>query len=118
MFNYLKTAETKRIEFLFNRYKNILNKGISDAEARMELIGELQMRCGLLKEQFEGQDNESKKKVIKNIFSPLEIIEYDVFRLIDFMVSWEFPRKYNYMPTIKQIRSGRHNRAYLEEKNK
>ena len=116
MLNYFKKAETKRIEFLFNYYRDLLNKGILDAEARIELIAELQMRSGLLKEQFEGLDNESKKKVINKIFNPLEIIEYNVYKLINFMVIWEFPGKYNYMPSIEQIRSGRHNQAYLEGK--
>jgi hypothetical protein len=118
MFNFFKTTETKKIEILFKCYKDLLDNGISDEEARIELIGELRMRNGFLKEQFKDWNNEAKKKEIQKLFSPLEIIKYDVFKLIAFMVVWEFPKKYNYMPTIKKIRSGRHNQAYLEEKVK
>lgn len=43
MFNFLKSIETRRIEFLFQFYKSLLSKGLSDENARLDLIGELKM---------------------------------------------------------------------------
>ncbi len=118
MFNFLKSIETRRIEFLFQFYKSLLSKGLSDENARLDLIGELKMTTGPVKNQFEDWDAELKKQELDKLFIPLEIREYEIFKLINFIITWEFSTKYNYMPSVEQIRSNKHAQAYLGEKVK
>ena len=116
MFNVLKSKEQKRIEFFFNLYESLVARGESEESARVSLIEEIKIGKGLLKEQFMGLDFETKLEHINKLFAPLRIIDYDLIKLVGFLVAWEYPDKYNYVPAVEQIRSNKHPQTYLENK--
>ena len=108
--------ENRRIKELVNLYRSALRAGASEAEARLAVIEDLVLRSGRLGDQIQHLDITAKRQEKRTLFSPLEVDGYDLLKLIGFIVAWENPSRYNYMPTIDQIRSGDHPREQLEQR--
>lgn len=118
MFDLFHSKENKRIEELFNLFKVQIKLGIQKDSALMQVWGELTTRDNPLKNKHGYQERgiESKRKLLKEIFTPLDVTDYDIFKSIQFIVSWEFPQNYNHMPSIEDIRSGKDAQSILESK--
>ncbi len=86
----------------------------------MNMWGELITRGEMLKDRygFAGRDFDSRKVLLKEMFSPLEVSSYDFHKAIEFIVAWEFPNKYNERTTVENIRSGTNARSVLKKKVK
>lgn len=108
--------EAQRIKSLLKKYQVLRVETGSDSAARRELIGELQMRAGQLADQMNGLDVNAKDIEIAALFSPLDVLSYDVRSLVAFIVRWENPARYNTMPTIQQIRDGSDTQSNLQRR--
>lgn len=65
---------------------------------------------------FKERTIKSKKELLKQIFNPIDVTSYDIFKTITFIVSWEFTEKYSNSPSIEEIRSGKDSHSILENK--
>lgn len=122
---YISTTnkgEEYRIAYLFNLYKGLLDHSVSEQEALMYVWGEIKIKhdtC-LLKNEYgyEEKPIEAKKVLINQLFGPLDAASYDIYRLIEFVIAWEFHEKYNNKPTIEDIRAGKNDTSIIEKKVK
>ena len=107
MLSLFKSKQNKRIEQLFQIYKNAISKDTTPNDALMIVWGELKMRKGPLKERY-GYSERSmklKKQLLYDLFNPLDVAVYDICKTINFIVSWEFPSEK--LLTVELIRNGR-----------
>jgi hypothetical protein len=120
MFNLFQFREKKRIKELFRLFKTQIRQGVEENTALMRVWGELKMQNICLKDKygFKERDISSKKNLLREMFTPLDVADYDIFKSIEFIVCWEFPHKYNHTPTIQDIRSGKDSLTILENKIK
>lgn len=96
MFKLFKSKEVQRLEELFRFYKIQVDTGTNENEALLNTWGEMKKGSTPLKDEpgYSTRSMDSKKALLRQLFDPLKVEEYDIFGAIEFIVSWEYPEKY------------------------
>ena len=88
----------------------------------MQVWGEIKIKQNtcLLKNEYGYAERplEAKKALINQVFEPLDVASYDIYKSVEFIIAWEFYENYNNMPTVENIRAGKNDTSIIEKKVK